>query len=83
VGTSDGAGSGKVYVNGALKQTNNSFNTGLTKTVVPLQIGAYNGSVGTGSYFNGSMAIVQLYNRELTLAEVQQNYNVQRNRFGV
>ena len=83
VGTSDGAGVGKVYVNGALKQTNNSFNTGLTKTVVPVQLGAYSGSVGTGSYFNGNMAIVQLYNRELTSAEVQQNYNVQRNRFGI
>ena len=37
---------------------------------------------GSGSYMKGNIAIVMIYNRELTHAEMQQNYNAQRYRFG-
>ena len=37
---------------------------------------------GSGSYMKGNIAVVMLYNRELTHAEMQQNYNAQRYRFG-
>ena len=36
-----------------------------------------------GSYFNGRIAIVQAYNRALTAAEVLQNYNALKSRFGL
>lgn len=83
VATSDGSGNGKVYINGTLRQTNTSFNTALTKTTVPLQIGAYSGSIGTDAYFNGYIGNVLLYNKALTQDEVLQNFNVQRQRFVV
>ena len=35
-----------------------------------------------GSYFKGNIAVVMVYNRELTHAEMQQNFNAQRYRFG-
>ena len=39
-------------------------------------------SSGNGSWMNGKIAIVMVYNRELSDAEVQQNYNAHRYRFG-
>jgi len=35
------------------------------------------------SYFNGRIAIVQAYNRKLSDAEVLQNYNAHKSRFGL
>jgi len=37
----------------------------------------------TGEYWFGRMAIIQAYNRGLTAAEVLQNYNAQKSRFGL
>lgn len=34
-------------------------------------------------YWNGKISNVQIYNRELTSAEVQQNFNAQRGRYGI
>ena len=39
-------------------------------------------SAGNGTWMNGKIAIVMVYNRELSDAEVQQNYNAHRYRFG-
>jgi hypothetical protein len=35
------------------------------------------------SYFNGNIAIVQIYNRALTAQEVLQNYNATKSRFNL
>ena len=37
---------------------------------------------GSGTWMNGKIAILMVYNRELSDAEVQQNYNAHRYRFG-
>jgi hypothetical protein len=37
----------------------------------------------TTNFYNGDIANTQMYNRALTAAEVQQNYNAQRSRFGL
>jgi hypothetical protein len=34
-------------------------------------------------YFNGSIALVQMYNRALSATEITQNYNAQKSRFGL
>ena len=47
-----------------------------------LRIGGTDSYATGGSYMNGKIAVVMIYNRELTEAEVQQNYNAQRYRFG-
>jgi hypothetical protein len=36
-----------------------------------------------GSYLSGSIAITQIYNRVLSQAEVTQNYNATKARFGL
>jgi hypothetical protein len=38
---------------------------------------------GGGSFLNGSIAQVQIYNRALSATEVQQNYNALKQRFGL
>lgn len=46
--------------------------------------GTYNRpSAGYGGYFQGSIAQIRVYNRVLTPAEVSQNFNSQRSKFGV
>lgn len=37
----------------------------------------------TSAFFTGSIAIAQVYNRELSSSEILQNFNAQRSRFGV
>jgi len=42
------------------------------------------GTDGNNNYFfNGNLALIQLYNRALTQTEIQQNYNTQKTRFGL
>lgn len=38
---------------------------------------------GFGEYWNGNVSFVQLYNRALTAAEIQQNFNATRGRYGI
>jgi hypothetical protein len=46
-----------------------------------LKIGYWAG--GTGYAWLGKIPVVQFYNRALSAAEITQNFNAQRNRFGV
>jgi hypothetical protein len=70
-----------------VKWYQNNINTGtmsnpygvLTSTTSDITIG--NGY--TGQPWVGRMAIIQAYNRALTAAEVSQNYNAQKGRFGL
>jgi hypothetical protein len=40
-------------------------------------------NLGDGSYLAGNWSILKVYNRALTQAEVQQNYNATRGRYGI
>jgi hypothetical protein len=58
------------YINGELKRT--VVQSGAIDSVaVPLYIGS---QTGTTAYFLGSQGEVRIYNRALTITEVQQNY---------
>jgi hypothetical protein len=67
-----------LYVDGTAR-VSGTQNPNLSSTVINL--GASN--TGTGYWCSGSIANVQLYNRALPLAEIQQNYNVLKTRFGL
>jgi hypothetical protein len=41
------------------------------------------GTAVDGAYWNGSISQVQVYNRALSAAEIQQNFNALRGRFGI
>jgi hypothetical protein len=46
-------------------------------------IGRYEYNGGYSRYFNGEIASVRIYDRALTGAEVLQNFNATRSRFGI
>jgi len=53
---------------------------GFTTSTLPLYFGS-NGA--TNYYLDGSMATVKMYNKALSAAEVTQNFNAQKSRFGL
>ena len=72
------------YVNGALTNVE-SYGSASSLTQNPFTIGAWD-SNGAGAYsrfFNGKIAIFRAYNTVLNLAQIQQNYNVQKSVFGL
>ena len=69
----------KWYLNGILQHTRTHGHSSTTYS--NLYIGS---DVGFGGrYYNGRIAMVQLYNRALTNTEILQNFNATRGRYGV
>lgn len=76
-----GASRGALYKNGTLvttfgAQANTNYSSWYTGA---LYIGGYSWD----GYSNSDIAIVRMYNRELSLEEVQQNFNATKTRFGL
>jgi hypothetical protein len=83
VGTSDGLGNGRIYINGILIDTNSSYTTTTQNEQAPVTIGGViNGSTLT-QLSNMKIPTVQVYNRSLSPFEVYQNYNSMKSRFGI
>lgn len=72
-----------LYVDGVslVTQTSSAINLSTTSKVFIGRSGN-NQTVG-GIPFNGSIALTQLYNRALTQAEITQNYNALKGRYGL
>ena len=71
-------GTGKIYLDGTLRNTNSFTKCNDSEEIVigvELESGGY--------YFIGNIAQVSIYNRALSAAEVSQNYNALRGRFGL
>ena len=77
------SGSQRCYINAVQVGTGSSTGT-LTTSTGGMSIGAYGGYTGGNSYFyNGDLSIAKVYNRVLSQAEVQQNFNATRGRYGI
>ena len=75
----------EIYVNGNIPTYQNRINADtvpnpLVNNAKDIQLG---GATWIPRYFNGKMAAVQMYNKALTAAQIKQNFNQQRSRFGV
>ena len=70
----------RIYTNGVLEGTI-ANQTLLSQTGV--KEGRIAADAGTVNYMGGNVAIVQIYNRALTAAEITQNYNATKGRFGL
>ena len=69
----------KGYLNGELGFTTPiSGLTSIRSGGFPRRLGSRN-----NNYLDGDMGISRLYSKALTAAEVTQNFNAQRNRFGI
>lgn len=72
----------RIYINGALDKQSTPNNTGInTNLTTALTLGALTN--GNGWFFNGSIAQVLIYNKYFSAAEVLQNYNATKGRFGL
>jgi hypothetical protein len=73
------SGSRILYINGV--QVNSDAQTGTISTNASgMYIGSYNSG---GYYYNGALSICRVYNRVLSAAEVLQNFNATRGRYGI
>ena len=81
VGTVSGGSGGttKVYQNASLKKTATTSFVASQRTSRPLIFGAAYGWGGS----NFSLSCLHIYNKELTSAEINRNFNVTRHRFGI
>lgn len=87
------------YVNGVQESSTTYINNSVTSSGIsnyssndiqsnyPYRIGAYTASDNVGLYqnrgFMGNIALLMHYNRALTQAEIQQNFNAHRGRFSI
>lgn len=70
----------RMYINGSLVQSNASaFNPNYT-SASNFYIGSLNTTL---ERFKGTISVINVYNRALSAAEVLQNYNAQKSRFGL
>jgi hypothetical protein len=77
--TKDTLGTGSLYVNG-IRESVGPLSTG-TPPNSPVQIG---GSTSfTNRWFDGKIGFTKIYNRALSQAEITQNYNALKSRFGL
>jgi hypothetical protein len=73
------SGSRILYINGV--QVSSDTQTGTISTNASgMYIGSYNSG---GYYYNGALSICRVYNRVLSAAEVLQNFNASRGRYGI
>jgi hypothetical protein len=71
-----------MYTNGVLSaQTTQTINNQVLNTDLTIGGYTYKGAGGSGEPFNGKISNVKLYNRGLTAAEIQQNYQAEQYRF--
>jgi len=68
------------YNNGVLFATGGALGTTINYSNQSFNIGRWGAG---GRYWEGEYGLIHAYNRDLTAIEVAQNFNAQRNRFGV
>jgi hypothetical protein len=71
---------GNLYINGELKKTVQGGILTTNTNNADATIGSFDNTV---LFFNGNVALTQIYNRALSAEEVLQNYNAQKGRFGL
>jgi hypothetical protein len=76
------SGACNFYINGALAATGTISQSSLTAVS-----GAYlvigDNHPGGQEYFDGNISVCRIYNRVLSIVELQQNFNAQRGRYGI
>jgi hypothetical protein len=71
----------RLFFNGSLVATSSSITSSITNTTSTVSIA--NRGTGLGNFINMKMAVVSIYNTSLSTAQVAQNFNARRSRFGI
>ena len=78
--TKDAAtGASAIYQDGVLLTSNSTATSSIAATT-SVKIGSY--AINT-TFWRGNLGVFQIYDKPLTLTEIQQNYNAQKSRFGL
>jgi hypothetical protein len=80
VGTYDGSNL-RIYLNGVLANTNGSAISGSVTGGSNLQM--MQSDAGNVSYGNGTIAVARIYDTALSAANIKQNFNAVRGRYGI
>jgi hypothetical protein len=81
--TSNGSGNAQMYIDGELKDSSTAFLTNMTNLGAPLIVGATINNTTPIQEFVGDISICRLYSKHFSQAEVLQNFNAQKSRFGL
>jgi hypothetical protein len=83
--TKDSSNTVRVYVNGVLQDTRTGFGSSFSNNTNPLWLTGYGGSTSSlpSPGMQGRFAIARMYNRQISDAEVSQNFNATKARFGL
>jgi hypothetical protein len=71
-----------IYINNTLKSTTIGTSTGNVPLITDPDFIYLNSFEGTSGYLDSSLSMCMIYNRALTAAEMLQNYNATKGRFG-
>ena len=71
-----------IYLNGSTNKLQKTNGDSSTLSSTEMAIGAWNGSTDSQRY-TGEIPVVKLYNKELTAAEIQQDFEAYKNRFNI
>jgi len=82
VATWKASGNMVIYINGELLASRSTGTIPATNPASTGLIGIGHATTGSGA-FDGEIAKVNIYNRQLTAAEVKQNFKAHRGRFGI
>ena len=83
VGTSDGS-TLRIYFNGVQEDTESRAGCGDITAAGNIRLGCHAGITADGNrYHKGGIGNVQVYNRTLSAKEVTENFEIQRERFGI
>jgi hypothetical protein len=77
--TADLIGNQLIYINGSLNATGTGLAALYDTDAYPVNIGG----LSYWGYYAGNIYIARIYNRALSAAEILQNYNAQKGRFGL
>ena len=72
-----------IYINNTLKSTTIGSSTGNVPLITDPDFIYLNSYEGTSGYLDSSLSMCMIYNRSLTAAEMLQNYNATKGRFGL
>lgn len=73
----------RLYLNGSQTGSTSSGGPVTLNSSQALTIARRDPNTGVPSYFNGKIAQVSMYNRELSAEEIMQNFNAGRGRYGI
>jgi hypothetical protein len=84
--TKDSSNVVRLYINGILSNTHAAFGSALAATASTLWIVGYSDNdiaPLTGSILDGRVSVSRIYNRNLSDAEISQNFEATRDRYGI